>query len=501
MNSILKWSNLRLAILSGLLTGIAYPPLNLGFLAWFSLVPLIHIWLHSSPGKSAKYTFIASLISNVISVYWIALNSGTNIYVASLSMFGAIFYLTIWWAGFGYIFSKINPRIKYGILLIPFLWVIMEWVRSFGPLGFPWLNIALTQTMFLPLIQTAELFGTYGIGLWIVTVNIGFYTIVKTNWKQLRPILFTASLIMLSWFYGETRIRMVEKLPVKKTMSIAVTQPNINPTEKWNPESRSAVYETMYSLLDSALADRPDLVLWPESALPSNLRLSNGTRNFILNKLKAGNGKLLSGTPDYERMEDGSIQYFNATIFLSPGEKIKMYRKIRLVPFAEYIPLSPIYPGLSKLNFGQANFIQGNEFTRFVVDSTIISNVICYESSYPELIAEFCKRGAEIITIQANDGWLGKSSGPYQHFELARLRAVENRVSVVRSANTGISGAILPSGKVIYKAELDKQELFIVSVPALSTLSLYSILPELLPLSAIFITICIIWVSWRRKNI
>ena len=126
----------------------------------------------------------------------------------------------------------------------------------------------------------------------------------------------------------------------------------------------------------------------------------------------------------------------------------------QMVPFAEYIPFSRYFPILKKLNFGQGNFSQGEEYTVFKVDSIQFSNIICYESSLPDIFREFIKRGAQFLSIQANDGWLGNSSGPYQHFELAKLRAIENRISVVRSANTGISGIILPTGRVMEKISI-----------------------------------------------
>lgn len=499
MRSIQNQSNLKLALLSGILTGLAYPPTGLGFLAWFSLVPLFLIWIRSVPRQSAIFSFIASVVSNLLSIYWIAFNSGTNIIVALASMIGAILYLGLWWMGAGYVFSLVKDRTRFPIVLLPFFWVVMEWLRSFGPLGFPWLNIALSQTMFLPLIQSADLFGTYGIGFWTVAVNTQFLLLVITK-EKLKPVLFITSLIVLNLGFGLSRISKIHKAVDIDTMRIIVTQPNINPTEKWEPERRNEIFETMFSLLDSALSFESDLVLWPESALPTNLRYARLSRNQIMQRLNTPGGKLLTGTPDYERLEDGTVQYYNGTIYLEPGRKVQLYRKIKLVPFGEYIPLSPIFPSLKKLNFGQANFIPGDDFTVFKIGQRSISNVICYESSFPELITEFRKNGAEVLTIQANDGWLGKSSGPYQHFELARLRAVENRMSVVRAANTGISGYILPSGVTGYKASLNKKELFAAKVPVTSHRTFYSAYPCLFPLISIFVIFCILLAPCYRKN-
>jgi apolipoprotein N-acyltransferase len=134
------------------------------------------------------------------------------------------------------------------------------------------------------------------------------------------------------------------------------------------------------------------------------------------------------------------------------------------VPFAEYIPISEYFPSLRKLNFGQGNFTHGSDFTLFQLDSTFFSNIICYESSMPNMVRKFVKSGAEFLSIEANDGYLGNTAGPYQHFELARLRAIENRVSVIRAANTGISGLISASGQVKEKISLGTQKVFLAHV-------------------------------------
>ena len=137
-----------------------------------------------------------------------------------------------------------------------------------------------------------------------------------------------------------------------------------------------------------------------------------------------------------------------------------MYHKLFLLPFAEYIPFSEKFTMLKKLNFGQANFTKGSEYTVFPLDSIYFSNMICYESSHQKIAKGFINKGARFLTIQANDAWLQNSSGVRQHFELARLRAIELRTGIVRSANTGISGIIDPIGNTIEKIGFNQQSVF-----------------------------------------
>ena len=138
----------------------------------------------------------------------------------------------------------------------------------------------------------------------------------------------------------------------------------------------------------------------------------------------------------------------------------KIYHKLFLVPFAEYIPLSSKFPLLNNLNFGQGNFSHGNKFTTFELDSVVFSNMICYDSTNPLIVRQFILNGARFLTIEANVAWLQNSSGVRQYFELAKLRAIELRTGIALSANTGISAVFNPSGEVIKKILFNNQGVF-----------------------------------------
>ena len=149
-------------------------------------------------------------------------------------------------------------------------------------------------------------------------------------------------------------------------------------------------------------------------------------------------------------------------MYLYPNKDYQMYDKIHLVPFAEY-DLMPyiLHPlGQLNLNIDRGIFMEGDNYVKFNYKNVTFSNLICYESSLPRYARRFIKDGSNFLMVQANDGWLGKSAGPYQHFELARLRAIENRVPIVRSGNTGISGIIMSNGEVKRKIPLGEQVVF-----------------------------------------
>ena len=154
----------------------------------------------------------------------------------------------------------------------------------------------------------------------------------------------------------------------------------------------------------------------------------------------------LIGTVDRVFSVEEGNKYYNSSILFMPNNDIQIYNKIFLVPFAEYVPFSEKFSFLKKLNFGQGNFSQGSKISVFDLKEVRIANLICYESSIPRLVGEFVKKDVDFLTIQTNDGYLGNSAGPYQHYNIAKIRAIENRIPIVRSGNTGISGMILPNG-------------------------------------------------------
>ena len=204
--------------------------------------------------------------------------------------------------------------------------------------------------------------------------------------------------------------------------------------------------------------------------------------------------------PKKVKREDNEIEYYNAAMFIKPDGSTKMYYKMHLVPIAESIPFSNYFSFLKKLNFGQANFTAGSEYTLFNIDSVSFANLICYESSIPKIARKFANLGAKFITIETNDSWCGHSSGVYQHFQIAKMRAVENRTPIVRSANTGISGLILPTGKVNKKIHFNKQGILLASIPINNISSFYTKYGDWFALICTLISVITLCFGWFQKR-
>ena len=458
MNFFLNLNPLIQVIISGFTTGLAFHPLGLGFLAWGSFVPLIHVFNISHFRKNIIYGYIFGLSFNLTAFYWIGVNSGADFITVLGSLFAAVFYLAFFWAVAGLLFSLISKGHQHisGNIFFPFIIVLIEYVRSFGALGFPWSNLALTQSNYIYFIQFIEVTGTYGVSFFIIGFNVILYNVTQKKISLLKGLSFISLILIGLSIAGAGRILSLPKSNQK--ISVAVVQPNVNPNTKW--QNKKEIIAFMDSLHQESIKFKPDLIVFPETALPSYLVRDSRTRGALQSTVNSSDIPLLTGTI-HTSFENNSRYYYNSSMFIIPQKKYELYSKIHLVPFAEYDLIPSIFHPLTKLNINidRGNFKSGDNYKVFKHENLLFSNLICYESSIPKISRTFVSKGAEFLIIQANDGWLGSSFGPYQHFELARLRAIENRIPIVRCANTGISGIINFDGSIKTKVKLNEEKI------------------------------------------
>ena len=186
--------------------------------------------------------------------------------------------------------------------------------------------------------------------------------------------------------------------------------------------------------------EKPDLIIWPETATPFFFQDAKEFQPFILDIPKKTNAFLLFGTPTY-KIQKGKVNHYNSAYLVSPsGEPVGKYDKIHLVPFGEYVPMQDLLFFIGSLGEGIGDFKSGKEIFNFSLPQGKFGVLICFEIIFPDLCRRFVKRGANFLVTITNDAWFGRTSAPYQHFSMATFRAVENRVFVARAANTGITG-------------------------------------------------------------
>jgi len=456
-----------LILLSGILSVLAFPPLHLGFLAFFALVPLIKAFCDDEFHLGFEKGLIFGIILNLGIMYWLALNKGTIWYWATLSMISSVLFLALNYAVIGWLIGFIGRRLgrSFGIWSFPIIWTAVEYLRTFGTLGFTWNNLCYTQAQAVQLIQSAAVVGSYGISAWIVVINVLIFQLLENldNYRRIaRRLAIIMALFLIPAVYG----MLVLKAPInesdRRSVRVGLIQPNVDPNAKWDQEFFKSNMQLLHDLTDSVATLPLDLVVWPETAPPTFLRRNyRGALDRIRAHIAALDANLLTGVPDYEGQQAEGYKYYNATFLLRPNsDEIEDYRKMQLVPFGEYIPLSHYFPDLNDLNLGQGNFEAGNAMKIFhmplkvdrkmVSDSVLTFNsVICYESTFPAIVRKAARQGSELLVIVSNDAWFGNASAPFLHAEIARFRAIENHIPVVRSANTGISMILDQYGRTI----------------------------------------------------
>ena len=459
------------AVYSGLLLAASFPPLPLGFLAYLGIIPFLFALKQTRGKHGFRLGYIAGLFYAGGAAYWIGANTGTYLWAAVLSAVLAVAAIAVNYGLFGLAMGFIYKKgIPGGFWWAIPLWVASEFFRSFGVLVFPWLSISLSQAAYLPVTQIASITGMYGISAWVAALNVVIYYYLSSRQQQtpsLRWILIGAVVYLIPVIYGVVTLQLLPG-PNENTraMRVSVIQPNVDPTEKNSRNSREVHFQNLLNLSERALLQQPEVIVWPETATPPFIRYNmNGYRTRVQAWVDSVNIPILTGTVDWEPATsdsgDGEGTYYNSAIVFEPQKgSNQVYRKMNLVPFAEHIPFPGIFGFFSKLELNQGNYVPGEKFTVFEYANSTkapMSVAICYDSSFPRTLREFRRRGAEWMAIITNDAWFGNTSGPYQHAQWAKIRAIENRVSIARSANTGISMIIDPWGRVDERLPLNSR--------------------------------------------
>ena len=452
MKKQLYKNNFILIILSAAMMGITQFPFsfNVGFIAWFSLIPIIFVFKKiDSFKKIVGFSFLWGFIYHIITIFWLSQNIGTSKLAAFISMIAAVLVLScntiIIFSIWGHIKKKYN---SLDIFILPFVWVSIEYLRSYGILGFPWINLANTQLDFYYLIQNAEYLGTYGISFWVVLINVLFYEILFVKKFEKNYLLLT---FISPFIFGYFILNSIELKNIDNH-KVVIIQPNVNLFTKRDFLNRDKNLDNLIDISNSQINDSLDLIIWPESALSYNNLQDKKTFEYIKDNLLMNHRlNVITGNVIYS-----DSKHYNSSVMFNKDKIKTIYNKRQLVPVAEYVPMSDLFPALSEINLGQANFSKGNKDVLFNINDVRFSSLICFESTFPDINRRHAKMGADYFIYLVNDGWYTGPPEPQQHMKQAIFRAIENRKTVVRCANTGISCIIDPKGKV--KKQIDLNE-------------------------------------------
>ncbi|MHB8231332.1 MAG: apolipoprotein N-acyltransferase [bacterium] len=461
--------NAALACLSGLLTALLFPNFNLEFFAWFSLVPLLYAVSKSKSFKeSFFYGFIAGIISYAIILYWIVYTvrvfGNLPYYIAVFALLLLSSYLALYvalFAGFGKILLSRYKRLN--IILIPSCWVFFEYLKSHLLTGFPWENLGFSQYLNLPFIQFSNIAGVFGLSFIIVLINYAIFSFIFlksqiSKRQALFELVFVLSVFILVILYGYYNIYSVDKsLKDKKPLRVALIQGNIGMFQKWKITKRRTT-KIYLSLTKKSLDYKPQLVIWPETALPYIISLYPYYWNRVMNFTEENKIDLIFGAIGL-KFFDGKYHYYNRDYMFSRYGKYSYYDKHHLVPFGEYIPLKKQFPFLAHIlrGAGIGNFTHGKKFRILKSGNLKIGSMICYEAYFDSLVRNFSKDGANLLVSITDDAWYGKTSAPEQDMSMTVFSAVENDRFVARAGNSGVSGIISPTGKILEETDIFKR--------------------------------------------
>ncbi len=513
-----KGKSFVFSILGGFLLYLSFTQyfFFLVFTAYIPLFLLTHNFYHEKINglKFILFVWISFLIWNGFTTWWISLASfgGALMAIIANSIIMCIVYCT------PFILQKKLHRPLNFYWLIPF-WISFEYLHFHWDLMWPWLTLGNVFAFFPYLAQWYEVTGTSGGSLWILTTNILITQFVLYKNKAYMKNIITLVIvpIMLSVSIWIFRYKELQNIELKnKKLNVLIVQPNVDPyNDKFYIEPLIQTH-SMYQQIKSYLHDTLDVILLPETFITENIyegtskdMLQYPTLKFLYDSIlsKYPNISIITGAntfkiyshqeiiPATARQNNEGLYYdiFNTALCVY-RDSIQMFHKSKLVPGVEKMPYPALFKPLEKLaiNLGGTTGSLGRQAhpsLLYTSNHTPIATVICYESVFSDFVSKFFKLGANTLFVITNDGWWGNTPGYYQHFIFGRLRAIENRTYIARSANTGISAIINPLGEIKQHTSFWTQETLLSQIPLVLTNTIYSKIGDTIS------PICIVWMA------
>ncbi len=454
-----------LAASTGVLLGLGFPPFPFPVLAWGALVPLLVLWTEQpSARKMYRDASIAFLITFLVAFQWPLFHHNPDTALLSLP---AMITIPLWMAvPFG-ISSACRRRLgnHAAIALLAALFVLMEWSLRRGPLALPWALLGHSQAEFFPLNQLARFGGVPLLTAFVLAANVLGATILLSVKKSIQenhqrsnpvlrflrsrsPVLVSGAVVglgLIAAFLSPDTSRETDQ-----PLTIALIQPGIS-AETWaNFDDPQAVHAllAMYDALDPAAID---LAIWPETALPPG---NESLRRLVRRRVETRGIPLLTGSIDEApggNPDHAATPWFNAARYMRPGKPDAVYRKRRLVPFAEGVPFEDRWPLIRRLAIpagGVAGYVPGTSPARMDLDGIPFGVLICFETLFDDTAREYARDGAQFLIAITQDGWWRNSFGYRQHLAFNRLRAIETGRPFVQTSVSGSTASIRPDGAI-----------------------------------------------------
>jgi apolipoprotein N-acyltransferase len=471
-----------LAALSGVLLALSFPKFGSGAVAWVALGPLLIALSRVQGLRAVRLGYVTGAVSALGLLYWtssvvvqfggLSLPVGVAVMVLlclAFAVFPALFaWLVARWV------AAVGPE---GLLLAPFAWVATEILRAHTFFSFPWCLLGYSQVDNPPFVQLARFGAVYAVSFVVVAASavLAFVAVEPEAGPRRRAVLGLA--LLLAVVAGDGFWRLSHPPQTTGQIRVGLVQASIPQDEKWDEGLAFSNLNRHLELSERAAGEGARLVVWPESSVPYYYDDAPAVAELLRRKAAQLGVYLLFGNDDHEA-GPGGRSFVGAKLIDPEGRLLLRYHKMRLVPFGEYVPLRPLLTlggrVAAKVVAQVADFAPGETPEIGTVAGHRLSTTICYEAIFADLSREFSRRGSELFVNITNDGWYGRTSAPYQHFAMARLRAIENARYLVRAANTGITAVVDPAGGVVAATRLFESGVLVRDVPFVAETTFYT---------------------------
>ncbi len=504
--------------MAGLALALSFPSPNFHLLVWVALVPLLVVLDGASVGRRWWAGFVAGFVWRAVSLYWIThvmvLHGGMPVPVGM----GVAGLLACWMALNTGVVCFLAPfalrRGVAGAAVFAAAWVSLEYLQTQLPFGFPWSLLGYAAGGTVAMMQAADVAGVWGLSFLAVFVNVAIAQRIVVGSRALVSASVAAGGVLLVLGYGVTQLAGAPALGVRdgggdgaQTLRVAAIQGNVEQGRVWDPDALRSILESHVNLSLEALVEDPDLVVWAESSVPvrGGLQGDPSTRQLLAQLARQYGTTLIVGSPHYEFPPEGEPWAANSAFLVqSDGGWAGRYDKVHLVPWGEYVPVSWLFRFVAPLVEAIADFRRGDRDQALFADDDAgvppLAMAICYEIVFPDHVRRQVARGATFITTITNDAWFGTTFAPYQHFDMARMRAVENRRYLVRAANTGLSGVVDPWGRTLTRTSLNTMARATGTIEPRTDLTLYAAWGDVLPRLCVLLAVTGAYVAWRNRT-
>lgn len=506
---------IRAIVVSGVLSGLAYPcypEYPFGILAWIALVPiLIELRKASTFRQHFALIFPVFIISSPIGFWW------TSYY--NLSTF-FICYFTQMFSLYGVFIVHFFVQNRFGwhksLVILPFLWTTVDWATHYLPHNLQVHYIAYTQANMPYFIQYADLGGMWSVGFWVVMLNI--LVAFAVHYKKGKYYVGAAIWVLFAFGYSfwviDINPRSITNNNINKS-KVSLIQTNI---DSYANDDSATVNETLRQILtlsDSAVRyQKPDLLILPEAAFPFSLFKDTSFLDFARYHIANWNTNVAIGYVDFE---EKSKNFKNLALVFTPQlaiywdslrlkeSDVKVYQKEYGLPFMEFMPYCATCPSMRDRQLIRGSEPYNFQFSKYNGEIQTVALTICWEQTYPDKIASLVNNGADFVALMNNDAWFGKTPGAKFLLSFTRLRAIENRRTIARCSNGGISCFIDPFGKIYGQIPWYTQNISTAEVKGITKKSFYTKHPHFfviaISLTLVLLIACFEYISHKNRRL